>query len=116
MIPLGITAIGKTFHAVQNLKEPIMLPDHDFPIAIHYKLILSIYMLMNPKNNNNTLYNRQLAIFIHSQYHGGTSSASHIEDLKSLTQNNLLNKILKLENTIKPIWILLVDGGLDENP
>ncbi|CAG8714915.1 527_t:CDS:2 [Cetraspora pellucida] len=67
---------------------------------------------MNPKNNNNTLYNRQLAIFIHSQYHGGTSSASHIEDLILLTQNNHLNEILKLENTIKPIWVLLVDGGM----
>ncbi|CAG8588064.1 17708_t:CDS:2, partial [Cetraspora pellucida] len=91
------------FSTHSSLKEPVMLLDHDFSIAIHYKLILSIYMLMNSKNNNNTLYNRQLAIFIHSQYHGNTSSASHMKDLKSLTQNNRLNEILKLENTIKPI-------------
>lgn len=115
-VPLGIAAVGRTFRAVQSLKEPIMLPDHDFPIAIHHKLIPSVYMLMNPKDNNNTLYNRQLAIFIRSQYLGGTSSASHMGDLKLLTQDNRLSEMLKLKDTIKPIWVLLVDGGPDENP
>ncbi|CAG8714925.1 528_t:CDS:2, partial [Cetraspora pellucida] len=31
-IPLGIPTVGKTFQAVQSLKEPIMLPDYDFPM------------------------------------------------------------------------------------
>ncbi|CAG8690874.1 1531_t:CDS:2, partial [Cetraspora pellucida] len=52
----------------------------------------------------------QLAIFIRSQYHSGTSLALHMKDLKLLTQNNHLNEILKLENIIKSIWVLLVDG------
>jgi hypothetical protein len=39
-----------------------------------------------------------------------------MNDLNSLTQNSHFDEILKVDGKIKPIWILLVDGGPDENP
>jgi hypothetical protein len=38
-----------------------------------------------------------------------------MSDLNSLTQNNYYDEVLKINGQIKPIWILLVDGGPDEN-
>src|SRR6266542_5790862 len=39
-----------------------------------------------------------------------------MQDLKSLASNSQYNDVLKTNGTIRPIWILLVDGGSDENP
>src|SRR6266540_6709924 len=38
-----------------------------------------------------------------------------MQDLKSLASNSQYNDVLKTNGTIRPIWILLVDGGSDEN-
>ncbi|CAG8825740.1 22118_t:CDS:1, partial [Gigaspora rosea] len=37
-------------------------------------------------------------------------------DLRSLTLDPQYDDVLKFNEQIKPIWILLVDGGPDENP
>jgi hypothetical protein len=115
-IPLGIPAVGRTFQTIQSFQEPVTLPDHDFPIGMQQKLIPSVYLLINPSDTNDTFRNGQLSIFIRPQYQIGTSSTSHMSDLNSLTQDNQFDEILKINGRIKPIWILLVDGGPDENP
>ncbi|CAG8833083.1 36957_t:CDS:2, partial [Gigaspora margarita] len=46
----------------------------------------------------------------------GTSSITHIKDISSLVSNDQYFGILKINNNIKSIWILLVDRGPDENP
>ncbi|CAG8833440.1 46089_t:CDS:2, partial [Gigaspora margarita] len=46
----------------------------------------------------------------------GTSSITYAEDLFSLVSDEQYSGILKINNNIKPIWILLVNGGPDENP
>ncbi|GBB87322.1 hypothetical protein RclHR1_13760001 [Rhizophagus clarus] len=33
-VPLGIPAVGKIFKTIQSFQEPVILPDHDFPIGI----------------------------------------------------------------------------------
>ena len=115
-VPLGIPAVGRTFQTIQSLREPVTLPDHDFPIGMQQKLIPSVYLLINPSDTNDTFRNGQLSIFIRPQYQIGTSSTSHMNDLNSLIQDNRFDEILKVDGQIKPIWILLVDGGPDENP
>ena len=114
-IPLGIPAVGRTFQTMQSSREPVTLPDHDFPIGMQQKLIPSVYLLINPRDTNDTFRNGQLSIFIRPQYQVGTSSATHMSDLNSLTQDARFDEILKTDGQIKPIWILLVDGGPDEN-
>ncbi|CAB4484081.1 unnamed protein product [Rhizophagus irregularis] len=37
-------------------------------------------------------------------------------NLKSIVSNEKFSSIIKKDNQVKPIWILLVDGGPDENP
>uniref|UniRef100_U9UPR1 Uncharacterized protein n=1 Tax=Rhizophagus irregularis (strain DAOM 181602 / DAOM 197198 / MUCL 43194) TaxID=747089 RepID=U9UPR1_RHIID len=115
-VPLGIPTVGRTFQTLQSFQEPVTLPDHDFPISMQQKLIPSVYLLINPSDTNDTFRNGQLSIFIRPQYQVGTSSATHIIDLNSLTQDSRFDEILKIDSHIKPIWIILVDGGPDENP
>ncbi|RGB24465.1 hypothetical protein C1646_773063 [Rhizophagus diaphanus] len=73
------------------------------------KFIPSVYLLINPSDTNDTFCNGQLSIFIRPQYQIGTSSATHIIDLNSLTQDGRFDEILKIDGHIKPIWIILVD-------
>src|SRR2546423_15270004 len=79
------------------------------------KLILSIYLLINPRDTNDIFDNGQLSIFIHPQYQVDTSFATHMNDLNLLTQDVCFNEILKTDGQIKPIWILLVDRNLSKN-
>ena len=39
-----------------------------------------------------------------------------MQDLKNLSLNIQYDNVLKTDGEIRPIWVLLVDGGLDENP
>ncbi|PKC03466.1 hypothetical protein RhiirA5_423714 [Rhizophagus irregularis] len=57
-----------------------------------------------PNESNDELQTGRLAIF------------SHMQDLESLLSNSQYDDVLKTDETIRPIWILLVDGGPDENP
>ncbi|CAI2198953.1 6601_t:CDS:1, partial [Funneliformis geosporum] len=50
------------------------------------------------------------------EYFIGTLSTTHIVDLESIISNEEFFTILKKEGKVRPIWILLVDGGPDENP
>ncbi|GBC23550.2 hypothetical protein GLOIN_2v1766467 [Rhizophagus irregularis DAOM 181602=DAOM 197198] len=115
-VPLGIPAVGRTFQTIQSFQEPVTLPDHDFPVGMQQKLIPSVYLLINLSDTNDTFCNGQLSIFVRPQYHVGTSSSTHMSDLNSLIQDSQFDRILKINGQIKPIWILLVDGGPDENP
>ncbi|CAG8764523.1 12007_t:CDS:2 [Gigaspora margarita] len=49
------------------------------------------------------------------QWPTGTSSYTHMQNLKSLMLDSQFNDILKFNEQIKPVWILIVDSGPDEN-
>ncbi|PKB99677.1 hypothetical protein RhiirA5_429331 [Rhizophagus irregularis] len=87
---LGIPAVGRTFHTLQSVNEPICVADHDFPTGYGQKLIPSVYLMIKP--------------------------ITHMQDLNSLTMDSKYDDVLKINGNIRPIWILLVDGGPDENP
>ena len=80
------------------------------------KLIPSVYLVINPADSSNTLRTGQLSIFIRPEYFIGTSSMTHMVDLESIVSNEEVSITLKKEGKVRPIWILLVDGGPDENP
>ncbi|CAB4484137.1 unnamed protein product [Rhizophagus irregularis] len=83
-IGLGIPAVGRTFHTLQSIQEPVCVADHDFPAESGQKLIPSVYLIIKPNESNDELRTGKLATFINGE--------------------------------IRPIWVLLVDGGPDENP
>ncbi|CAJ0643233.1 11507_t:CDS:2 [Entrophospora sp. SA101] len=68
-IGLGVPAVGRTFHTLQSVHEPVCVADHDFPVG----------------------------------------------NLESLTLDPQYDDVLKTNGEIRPIWVLLVDGGPDEN-
>jgi hypothetical protein len=72
--------------------------------------------MINQNESNDELRTGKLAIFVRPQWSLGTSSLTHMQDLESLASNSQYDDVLKTNGTIRPIWILLVDGGPDENP
>ncbi|CAG8568014.1 12107_t:CDS:2 [Cetraspora pellucida] len=115
-ISLGIAAIGRTFHILQSSSQPVQIPNHDFVHGSNQKLIPSVYLIIKPSEANDNLRTRQVAIFVWPQWSIGTSSITHMEDLTCLVLDNQYSEALKVNGDIKPIWILLVDDGPDENP
>ncbi|CAG8836581.1 35560_t:CDS:2, partial [Gigaspora margarita] len=83
---LGIPAVSKTFQTIQTINKTVTLADHDFPIRTHQKLISFVYLAIDPLDSNDTLRKGQLFV-------PNITSAP-----------------------VKPIWVLLVNRGPDENP
>ncbi|EXX75382.1 hypothetical protein GLOIN_2v1783204 [Rhizophagus irregularis DAOM 181602=DAOM 197198] len=115
-IGLGVPAVGRTFHTLQSVNELVSVADHDFPLGNAQKLVPSVYLMIKPNELNDELRTVQLAIFVRRQWSLGTSSLSHMQDLENLTLDPKYNDVLKTNREIRPIWVLLVDGGPDENP
>src|SRR3954447_24700774 len=115
-IGLGVPAVGRTFHTLQSVHEPVCVADHDFPAGSEQKLVPSVYLMIKPSESNDELRTGQLAIFIRRQWSFGTSSLTHMQDLESLTLNPEYDDVFKTNGEIRPIWVLLVNGGPDENP
>ncbi|CAG8849156.1 43538_t:CDS:2, partial [Gigaspora margarita] len=114
-IGLGIPAVGCMFKTLQSINEPVLVADHNFLVDSKIKLILSVYLIINPANSNDSLRLGQLSIFIRPEYFVGTSSLTHMSDLQSIISNQQFAGALMKEDKIKPIFVLLVDGEPDEN-
>src|SRR4051794_27120372 len=115
-IGLGLPAVGRSFCTLQSVNEPVCVADHDFPAGNGQKLIPSISLIIKPNESNDELRTGKLAICVRHQWSFGTSSLTHMQDLESLTSDPQYDDALKINREIRPIWVLLVDGGPDENP
>ncbi|CAJ0846568.1 2494_t:CDS:2 [Entrophospora sp. SA101] len=105
-----------TPNRADSVHEPVCVADHDFPVGSGQKLVPSVYLMIKPNESNDELQTGQLAIFVRRQWSLGMSSHTHMQDLKSLTLDPQYDDVLKTNGEIRPIWVLLVDGGPDENP
>ncbi|CAG8714900.1 1050_t:CDS:2 [Cetraspora pellucida] len=72
---------------MQTIYEPIFIADYNFPIGLFQKLTPLVYLAINSNESNETQQNGQLAIFIQTQWHIGSSSTSHIIVLLSLVDS-----------------------------
>ena len=115
-VNVGIPAVGRTFQTVQSIAEPVEVEDHDFPIGVSQKLVPSVYLMINPADSNDTMRTGQLAIYVRPQWYIGTNSLTHMQDLINLVSMREYKEVFKINDTIKPLWVILVDGGPDENP
>ena len=98
-----------------------MLPDHDFVVAAGHKLIPSVIAglkikpdkLQGAVSSSGPTY-----IGIRSGKHDSSVAATHAADLMHLYDNveSFKNILYRNDGTVKPILIMLVDGGPDENP
>lgn len=115
-IGLGIPVVSRTFQSLQSFNEPVTVSNHDFPHGAKQKLVPSVYLIINPEDTNESLRQGQLSIYVRPEYFVRTSSMSHMRDLIDITKNDNYTQIFKCEGFLKSIWVLLVDGGPDENP
>jgi hypothetical protein len=54
-IGLGVPAVGRTFHTLQSVHEPVCVADHDFPVGSGQKLVPSVYLMIKPNESNDEL-------------------------------------------------------------
>ncbi|CAG8838191.1 43891_t:CDS:1, partial [Gigaspora margarita] len=54
-VPLRIPAVWKIFKTIQTACKPVEVPNHDFPKGSKQKLISLVYLIIDPKDSNNSL-------------------------------------------------------------
>ena len=114
-IGLGIPAVGRTFKTVQSVNEPVTIADHDFPMSTKQKLIPLVYLLINPSDSSKTLRTGHMSIVVRPEYFVETSSRTYMADLIKIIHSKQFKETTKCEEKTKSIWVLIVDGGPDEN-
>lgn len=121
-IPLGITAAHKQQSILMHLDYEVRLPDHDFTKAKGHKLVPSVYAGISIKENKMHSpeavgYSGPTYISIRSAKHSSSSALTHANDIDKLLDLEIFKNLCKTETgEIKPVMIISVDGGPDENP
>ncbi len=106
-VPIGLTAATKQAPLMMHVEYKIRLPDHDFVKAPAHKLIPSVNALCDIVDGIVT-YTGPTVIKIRSAKHDSSTAASHHNDFNALFQAH--------PDKLKPIVVVSVDGGPDENP
>ncbi|KAL7287659.1 hypothetical protein TKK_0018300 [Trichogramma kaykai] len=106
-----------------HVEYRIKLPDHDWVVASKHTLIPSVYagITIKPGNDGSSdvsvSYSGPTYIAIRSGKHSSSTAATHANDIESLFQLDHFDEILRMNNSeTKPVLIISVDGGPDENP
>lgn len=121
-IPLGISAANKQSAILMHMEYKVTLPDHDWVKASKHKLIPSVYAGITIKENgmgnpDAVTYSGPTFIAIRSGKHSSSTAETHAKDIDDIFQMDLFESICKTEaDLIKPIFMISVDGGPDENP
>jgi hypothetical protein len=114
-VPLGLPAANKQMPLLMHLEYKVTLPDHDFVIASRHKLIPSVYAACVIKDGC-VGYSGPTYIAIRSGKHDSSTAETHGFDFKTLTGLKEFKEFIINEDNVKPIIIITVDGGPDENP
>ncbi|CAF4890528.1 unnamed protein product, partial [Rotaria socialis] len=115
-VPIGLPAARKQAPLLMHLDYKISLPDHDFVVAPGHKLIPSVYAACTINNKNEVTYSGPTYISIRSGKHDSSTAETHHRDFSLLFESKDFQSVMKLNDKCKPIVIICVDGGPDENP
>lgn len=120
-VPLGLPAANKQTTIVMNMDYEVKLPDHDFVVAAGHKLTPSVIAgleVLAGKFENGVTYSGPTYIGIRSGKHDSSVAATHAADLRNLYANVSAFKpfLFRDDGLAKPIVVIFVDGGPDENP
>ena len=116
-VPLGLPAARVQAPMLMHLDYRIRLPDHDWIVAPRHQLIPSVYAacILNP--DGQITHSGPTYIAVRSAKHDLSTAQSHAEDFHRLVQLDSFQSAAKDQTgQIKPIVIIAVDGGPDENP
>lgn len=121
-VPIGVTAAKYQTPLVMHMTYQIRLPDHDFVKASKHKLTPSVYAACqikapSAKSEEQITYSGPTYISIRSHKHDSSTAYTHGYDFEHVMELPEFNSTVTCSNgAIKPIAILFVDGGPDENP
>jgi len=106
---------------VMHVQYNISLPDHDGVVAESRKLIPSVYAGIEigrnvPGDTSAVGYSGPTFVAIRSGKHCLSTAYSHAGDLENVVTLKEFEAFCKFENKLKPIFIVIVDAGPDENP
>lgn len=120
-VVIGLTAANKQAPMLMHVEYKVTLPDHDWVVAQRHKLIPSVTAGIEIKRNGlgqaeAVGYSGPTYIGIRSGKHASSTAYSHAVDFNRLMQLEEFDSIMKTDGLVKPIVIIIVDGGPDENP
>jgi hypothetical protein len=120
-VSIGVTAAVKQKQMLMHLQYRVSLPDHDWVKASKHKLIPSVYGLMEIQENGlgnpqSVSYSGPTYIAVRSGKHSTSTALSHALDFERMLSMDQFDKFLKNGSETKPVLIMTVDGGPDENP
>ena len=121
-VPIGLTAAKRQAPMLMHMQYRVSLPDHDWVIAERHKLIPSVYagIIIQPDGDGrpeSVSYSGPTYIAIRSGKHCSSTAETHAVDLQRLLELESFQSFVKTrEGTVKPVMIITVDGGPDENP
>ena len=120
-VNIGVTAANKQAPIVMHTEYRVTLPDHDFVVAQKHKLIPSVYagIVIQPEGLGSpklVSYSGPTYIAIRSGKHSSSTAATHSTDFNRLLELEAFNEIMKNGTEVKPVVVISVDGGPDENP
>jgi len=120
-VPLGLPAANKQTSVVMNMEYQVKLPDHDFVIAAGHKLVPSVVAgltIAAGKLDNAVGYSGPTYIGIRSGKHDSSVAATHAADLRHIYEDvpEFRSILWQSSGLNKPVLVVFVDGGPDENP
>ncbi|GBL99358.1 hypothetical protein AVEN_206775-1 [Araneus ventricosus] len=120
-VPIGLTAANKQSPLIMHVKYKVSLPDHNWVVAARHKLILSVYAGIDIQKDGlgrieAVGYPDPTYVAIRSGKHATSTAYSHGLDFERLLELPEFDKIMKFDNSVKPVVVFVVDGGPGENP
>ena len=120
-VPIGITAASKQAPMIMHMEYRVKLSDHDFVLAPKHKLVPSVIASVSINENSigvpGVTYSGPTYVAIRRAKHTSATAFSHLQDMKRIRTLDAFNEDLFTSDGLsKPVMIITVDGGPDENP
>ena len=119
-VALTLPAANKQVPILIHMEYEVRLPDHDFKVAPIHKLTPSVIGVMEIKE---TIYSREAVTYsgptyvaIRSAKHSQSSALHHLQDMKRIRSLDEFGGSYKNQGNDKPVMIVTVDDGPEENP
>ena len=118
-VPIGLTAASKQAPLLIYMEYKVTLPDQDYIITPQHKLIPSVIGDEKEKDFSGDAVPSSGPTYcaIRSVKHSGFSAYHHLQDMKNIRSPDIFDDSFNNDTSeSKPVMIVTVDGGPDENP
>lgn len=121
-VPIGKTAAKLQAPLLMHVEYKVRLSDHDFVVGPRHLLTPSVYAGIVIKPNamgrrEAVTYSGPTYIAIRSGKHSSSTATTHAKDLRKVFSLGDFEPLVKgLDGKVKPVLMVSVDGGPDENP